>query len=45
MRICIRPQTASPSPIFTIILYWNQFPFQDHLVLDNSNGGGIDNPW
>jgi hypothetical protein len=36
MRSCIRSQTTSPYPIFTIILYWNQFAFQDHLVLETS---------
>src|SRR6266700_3551711 len=43
MRICIRPQTASPSHIFMIILYWNQVRFHDHLVLENSQVG-IDRP-
>jgi hypothetical protein len=37
MRSCIRSQTASPYPIFAIILYWNQSAFQDHLVLENSD--------
>src|SRR4051794_3482184 len=36
MRTCIPAQTASPPHIFRITLYWNQIPFQDHLVLDNS---------
>src|SRR5882762_5063398 len=26
---------------FTIILYWKQAPFQDHLVLDNSAGSPL----
>ena len=29
-------QAASPYPIFRIMLCWNQSPFQDHPVLDNS---------
>jgi hypothetical protein len=38
MLICIRPHSpAYPiCTIFRIILCWNPFPFQDHLVLDNS---------
>jgi hypothetical protein len=39
MRICIRPPNAPPLHIFTIILYWNQVLFQDHLLLDNSDPG------
>src|ERR1044072_2429171 len=35
MRSRIRPQTTSRYPVFTIIVYWSQFAFQDHLVLEN----------
>jgi len=35
--MCTPLQHAYPATsIFRIILYWNQAPFQDHLVLDNS---------
>src|SRR5437764_14374244 len=37
MCMCILRQHAyAGTPIFRIILHWNQVLFQDHLVLDNS---------
>ena len=36
--MCIPQRLAYPvSPIFRIILHWNQVLFQDHLVLGNSS--------
>src|SRR6202171_5081285 len=41
MCMCIQPLHAYSQPyIFRIILYWNQTPLQDHLVLDNSEHRG-----
>jgi hypothetical protein len=39
------PQQAPSSPIFRITLYWNQAPFQDHLVLDNSGASSANPTW